>query len=385
MLGSPGPRVRVALALASVLHALALVSLYAWARHAASPSSPGAAAEQSIHLELLALPSAATELEPAPVLPRDSVAGGGLDARLAPRLAPRAGLAPPAPLPAAIDRDRAGPEPGDAPDPSDDAPELAPSAERAIDLGVGPEAWRKWARLGQAESPAPPKRKKRARAPVAHAPPVSTSGGLLEGLEAHDRELGLGPSGPVIGALYRAAHNPIAPQTGFARFEITVLKSGSVEVSLAGASGQAEAWASVGKLASEAIRQSPPRIPEPRTGTRMVVTIRAEQVFPNGTKREDLSGPHLEGVAPRLRTEGDAKAELKRLNPVAGDTGAPVTGQSVMVDIPGVYVAGRNKVCSYRLGITPLGPMLSGGCDLANAGSKAQRMVRTEVEEQAMF
>jgi len=116
-----------------------------------------------------------------------------------------------------------------------------------------------------------------------------------------------------------------------------------------------------------------------------VVTIRAEQVFPNGTKREDLAGAHLEAVAPRLRTEGDAKAELKRLNPVAGDTGAPVTGQSVIVDIPGVYVAGRNKVCSYRLGITPFGPMLSGGCDLANAGSKAQRMVRTQVEEQAMF
>ena len=202
---------------------------------------------------------------------------------------------------------------------------------------------------------------------------------MQEGLEARDRELGLGPSGPVIGALYRAAHSDLAPQLGTALFQVTVLDSGSVEVSVTQASDRTEQWAQVAARAAEALRKSPPRIPRPRKGVTVVVEVTAEAVLPNGVKRKDLKGPHIETQGPRLESVEDAQAELKRLNPTAGDTGAPVTGAPLIVELPGVYLAQTGKVCSYRLGLSALGPTLSGGCDPSNIGAKAQRMVRTQV------
>lgn len=380
MSASPPARLRAALVVASALHALSLVSLYGWVRAAPPDVSMRSNVVADLEVELLALAEPASE---APAEPRLAAAPPRVRTR-----PPDTATSSAAGEPELHGADGSAAEASDvatkaqAAEPDDAVPDLP---DRVIDLGLGPSSWRKWALLGQGEPPAPPKRKKRSSAPPFRAPPASTTGGLLEGLEAQDRKLGLGPSGPVIGALYRAAHAPVAPQTGVARFVVTVLKSGSVEVSLVGASGDAAAWSSVGALAAEAIRQAPPRIPDPRAGTRVVIAITAEEAFPNGTKRADLSAPHIEAVAPALRSSSDAQDKLKELNPVAGDTGAPVTGQSAIVEIPGVFLAGRGKVCSYRLGITPLGPMLAGGCDLANAGSKAQRMVRTQVEEQAMF
>jgi hypothetical protein len=48
-------------------------------------------------------------------------------------------------------------------------------------------------------------------------------------------------------------------------------------------------------------------------------------------------------------------------------------------------VAGRGKVCGYRLGVTPLGPLLQGGCDFAGAGSKPQRIVRATTHDEVLF
>ncbi len=381
MRASPLARLPVALALASVLHALALVSLYGWMRSFRPDVSMRHNAVDAIEVELLALSESKPEAVDLP-----SPLGAPSPLSVAARLSGATARSQ------AGDRERgdegsndaAGPALVAEPDESAPVEDVADAPDRAIDLGLGPDGWRKWALLGQGDAP-PPSKRKRSKVQPFRAPPASATGGLLEGLEAQDRKLGLGPSGPVIGALYRAAHSPVAPQTGVARFEVTVLKSGSVQVSLVGASGDAAAWSSVGTLAAEAIRKAPPRIPEPRTGARVVIAITAEEAFPNGTKRTELSAPHLEAVAPALRSTADAQDKLKELNPVTGDTGAPVTGQTAIVEIPGVFLAGRGKVCSYRLGITPFGPMLAGGCDLANAGSKAQRMVRTQVEEQAMF
>ena len=56
------------------------------------------------------------------------------------------------------------------------------------------------------------------------------------------------------------------------------------------------------------------------------------------------------------------------------------------MDNPGVYVTGTGKVCSYRIGISLLSPLvLQGGCDLVNAGANLQRIVRTEIRDQTAF
>lgn len=373
MLGSSAARVRGALALACAIHAVALASLYVW-RAALVPHTAVVVADDDLELDI--------ELEPEPEpqvanseaasVPAVDVAGPVAGPS---RVAPRASRA--------SEAASASVEVGEEVSPADEALAGDPAPDRVVDLGLGADAWRHWTRTGQTETPPKPKSRKRATARAFHAPPASTTGGLLEGLEAHDRQLGLGPSGPVINALYRAAHTPDAPRIGAARFEVTVLKTGSVEVTLVSASDRSAEWAKVGVLAAEAIRKTPPPISEPRSGTRMLIAVVAEEVFPNGTKRKQLDSPRIEAVAPQLRSTTDAEAKLKEQNPVSGDTGAPVTGQPVILDIPGIYLAGRGAICSYRIGISLTGPMLSGGCDPGN--SKAQRMVRTEVEEQAMF
>jgi hypothetical protein len=217
------------------------------------------------------------------------------------------------------------------------------------------------------------------------APPASTTGGLQEGLEARDLKLGLGPAGRVTSALYDAAHLDVAPVTGVARFNVTVLRSGKVEVSLGSASDAG--WRVVAERAAEALRKSPPRIPPPRDGYRLTLKITAEETMPNGIRRKDLHGPRLEVDLPRLRSVADEQKELELKNPTLG-VGAEqqeIRGSPIAADLPGVYVTGRGRVCSYRLGLSALGPLLQGGCDLANVGAKLQRIVRTEVEKQSAF
>jgi hypothetical protein len=50
-----------------------------------------------------------------------------------------------------------------------------------------------------------------------------------------------------------------------------------------------------------------------------------------------------------------------------------------------VYLSQHGKVCGYRLGVTPLGIALQGGCDPSNAGVKPQHIVRAKVRDEAMF
>jgi len=278
---------------------------------------------------------------------------------------------------------------GDTPAEDTDVPEsnaqplAAPKAPaHPVDLGLGADGWRTWVRSPTASAPTEEGKTSTERTPR----PASSTGGLQEGLEAHDRDVGLGASGPVISALYRAAHNPIAPETGVAHFRITVLKSGAVEVSLSDATDQLPAWRAVATKAAEALKRTPPRIPDPRSGVRMLIEISVEEIFPNGVKQKELYGPRLEVKAPRFRSTAAAQANLKNLNPLAGEPGMePLGNAKANVDLPGVFVGGKGKVCSYRAGVTPLGPVLQGGCDIANLGAKPQRMVHTLVREETLF
>jgi hypothetical protein len=376
--GRQRARIEGALVLAAALHAAALALV--WAASVALPLpgvTPRVPSPSEVEIALEWEPMAeASELRQAAL----AVAAPSVVHRPWRRAATPSPPTQPLSQPSAeLDQDAAT---RDEPEDRDSAQALTP--DRPIDLGLGPDAWRKWAAVVKPDADSGTHRPRRGRTAF-HAPPASTSGGLQEGLEAHDRELGLGPSGPVLGALYRAAHSDFAPQLGVAHFLVTVLASGSVEVRLSGASDHPEAWGQVAAAAATALRKSPPRISKPRSGMKVLIEIQAVEVFPNGLKRQQLSAPHLEAVAPRLRSTGEAEADLQRSNPTAGDPGAPVIGQKAIVDLPGVYLAQTGKVCSYRVGVSVLGPVLTGGCDLANAGAKAQRMVRTAVREQAFF
>ncbi|HEV8549417.1 MAG TPA: hypothetical protein VGQ57_10320, partial [Polyangiaceae bacterium] len=261
--------------------------------------------------------------------------------------------------------------------------EVATGNGRAIDLGLGPDAWQRWVSLAP-RAPAPSAPSPRGT-PLVRAPPISSTGGLQEGLDAHDRALGLGPAGRVASALYQAAHTPDAPETGTALFHVTVLKSGGVEVSLGETSDKR--WKAVAARAADELRRSPPRIPPPHEGYRLTLKITAEETMPNGLKRKQLRGAHIEGVAPRFHDVKAEQREIELKNPTAGvgPDRQDVRGSPVIIDMPGIFVAGQGKACGYRVGITPFGLLLQGGCDPTNAGSKFQRVVRTEVREETAF
>jgi len=270
--------------------------------------------------------------------------------------------------------------------PAPDSPEEPASPN--IDLGLRPDAWQRWlgstkpdaaSKASSTRTPGPDRR------PLFRPPPKSTTGGLQEGLEAEDRARGLGPSGPVISALYHAAHSNAAPETGVVRFQVTVLDTGSVEITVREASDHFDGWRAVATAAVDALRRVRPRIPKARSGMRLTLELTAEEIMPDGTKTKQLFGPRLEVAPPRFRATTDAQAELKVRNPVAGENRELAAGTKANVELPGLYLAQRGKVCGYRIGLSLLGPALNGGCDLSNLGARPQRMVHTRVLEEVLF
>jgi hypothetical protein len=186
-------------------------------------------------------------------------------------------------------------------------------------------------------------------------------------------------------ALYQAAHDAAAPQIGVATFNVTVLRTGVVEVTLASSSDKK--WQVVAERAARDLLRAPPRVPPPREGVRLTLRITAEETMPNGLKPSAMHGARLEAVAPRFRDLEAEQKELELKNPTAGvgPQNQETRGSPVIMELPGVFVTGQGKVCGYRVGLTPFGLSLNGGCDPSNIGAKLQRIVRTEVKEQTAF
>lgn len=259
------------------------------------------------------------------------------------------------------------------------APSVAP---RAIDLGLSSEGWERWlpATRGEAGRAAP-------HAPRAlfRMPRPSNNGGLQEGLEAQDRAHGMSSSGAVRRALLEASRIDRAPATGLARFQVTVLESGAVEVSLLDATAELDSWRAVATEAASRLRKTPPRVPLEREGVHLLVEISAENQLPNGLRQSQLTGPHMQLVAPKFRSTAEAQKKLQDLNPLAGEKGTSASGTPAISELPGVYVARQGKVCGYRVGLSALGPVLQGGCDLSNLAAKPTRIVHASVLEEAAF
>jgi hypothetical protein len=265
-----------------------------------------------------------------------------------------------------------------------------------IQLGLGPDGWQRWVSAPK-EGEAPRAERAPARKNkflVLRPQPKSTTGGLQEGLEAHDRSLGLGPQGRVLSALHRAAHAALSPDVGAARFEVTVHRSGAVEVTLASLSGRDEEWRNVAVGVANDLRAKPPRIPSPREGAKFVVELIVERTLPNGEKASEFEKPHLDVPPPNFQSSEEAKAQLKRENPTTTQNPSK-EDVAIKLDAPGLYVAGRGTLGGYRAGLgviagrygtdPGLGPTAQGTVDPSHIGAKPQRMVRARVIEQSLF
>jgi hypothetical protein len=249
-----------------------------------------------------------------------------------------------------------------------------------IQLGIGAGDWSRWV-----DPTAAAPRAEGERGNVRPAP-VSSTGGLVEALEARDQAVGLGPAGAVLSAVHDAGYSDIAPALGTAMFSITVLRSGAIDVQLTGASSQTAAWTKVGESIAAAIRRKPPRIAPTRIGVRLGVEVVAEERWANGQATRSDTGPHLAVAPPKFQATETAKEALLDRNPAAvPEPTAPAGKPPLQANFggPGVYLQGRGKVCSYKVGLS-LTP-ISGGCDPANIGQPARRVVSTRVVSQTML
>ncbi len=113
--------------------------------------------------------------------------------------------------------------------------------------------------------------------------PASTTGGLQEALDAHDRKAGLGFGGPVLTAFHAAAAHPSAPQTGSARFEAIIDASGRVtDVQVLSVDGEMEKWLAVARQVLAALRSRVLRTPLGGQGVAIVVAVQSRHQLPSG-------------------------------------------------------------------------------------------------------
>jgi hypothetical protein len=198
----------------------------------------------------------------------------------------------------------------------------------------------------------------------------------------------------VLSALHQAAHAALAPDVGVARFDVTVHRSGIVEVALASSSGRGEQWKKVAARLANDLRAKPPRIPRPRAGAKFVVELTAERTLPNGAKASDFEKPHLQVSPPNFQSTEDAKAQLQRENPTTTQNPSK-EDLAIKLDTPGVSVAERGTLGDYRVGLGVIaggyradpgvGPTAQGTVDPSHLGAKPQRIVRARVIEQSLF
>lgn len=114
--------------------------------------------------------------------------------------------------------------------------------------------------------------------------PASTSGGLHEALDAHDRTLGLGYGGPVVSAFHSAAYHATAPHNGNARFEAIIDASGRVQsVQVLSVNGDRALWEAVANRVLALLRSKLLRVP-PSGGVAVVVDVRSRYQLPSGSK-----------------------------------------------------------------------------------------------------
>jgi hypothetical protein len=110
-------------------------------------------------------------------------------------------------------------------------------------------------------------------------PPASTTGGVAEGLAAHDVAIGLGRGGAILQAAEDAARED-GPTTGTATLEVIVGADGKVSVDVVKTTGEADRWARVAATLSRSADASSMRIPDGARGWRVVVQLDAIEKFP---------------------------------------------------------------------------------------------------------
>ncbi|HVJ92814.1 MAG TPA: hypothetical protein VM580_23600, partial [Labilithrix sp.] len=121
-------------------------------------------------------------------------------------------------------------------------------------------------------------------APDPGARRISSTGGLVESLDAADSARGLGRGGPERSAVDEAAHSDAAPVFGTALFAVKIGNDGSIDVDVSAASSDLAAWEGLRPLVRASLTKRPVRVPPNSRGLRVTVRVEASEQFPGGAR-----------------------------------------------------------------------------------------------------
>lgn len=223
------------------------------------------------------------------------------------------------------------------------------SPTREVNLGLGDETGelaRRMAEHGELDTGTKP-----------------SPGRVVEGLDAADVARGFGRGGPVVQAVEEVAHDPTAPPEGIAMFDIAIEKNGKISVSVSESTANREDWQRLTADIARAVQKKAIRMPEGANGLRVGVRVEAKIRFPDG-RDPKKSGAYASGTGLAVHDHHDGTADL---------------------ELPSIGVGVRGKVCNADVRLTMLGPMIGGGCSPENIGTHPERTVgATETYEKRM-
>jgi hypothetical protein len=184
--------------------------------------------------------------------------------------------------------------------------------------------------------------------------PISSTGGLVEGLDAKDVERGLGRRGPVRTAVDEAAHTADAPGLGVATFAVSIDRGGKIAVDVVDASVERTQWEALRPVVAERLAQKAVKLP-PAHGLRVTVRVEARVEFPGGGK-----------PTPPEKTGAFIKATPGEI---------VETKDHIAIVPPSIAVGFRSRKCGVGIAITPGSIAAGGGCETG----VAMRVVRTRI------
>jgi hypothetical protein len=237
--------------------------------------------------------------------------------------------------------------------------------------------------------------------PAAHDPgdgtkpaTASATGGLAEGLAAHDVAVGMGRGGPVLAAAETAARSNEAPIDGGATFDVAV-RPDSVVARVVSADHDAAAWARVADSLGRSLDPKRVRLPPGGRGWHVVVRVDAVMRLADGRDVRTLHGLKTAVTPSILKQQIEAKPggqwspppppgpDVGQEIPPEGGAlgrgpqhpgGAALQGLAARI-LPTPTISVSGKICSASLSASPFGLGLGGGCSIENIGTHPNRVV----------
>lgn len=292
-----------ALVAASALHALVLLALILTPLRRRTPQDVAREAQNELSIEL--------DADDVPPRADDEVA-----AAAAPSSALERPATTPTPLPVAShDRDPVPTlEPASAPLPTSSPPlTLARVPPPSIGLALG--ARNPFVSRGPVELPTragPPPDDRHVRTPAEAKRAVETA--LREPARLRERELGLGPEGPVLQALGDATFASSAPVKGRAVFRAVADGTGMiVGIEVVECDGGRSGWANAAELARRVLQGKKLRMPSTATLAEMRIEVSSDWKMPSG--HDPGTDVSVLGI-PVAKGEGKKSTKLDLLDPI---------------------------------------------------------------------